>query len=73
MTNGEAGERAMGHPTFVVMGVRREEEKTADPSAPLGGCDFFDFLAGKLRTASANKHRRGSFDYAQDRLFDSAL
>ena len=29
-------------------------------------------MAGKLRTASANKHRRGSFGFAQDRLFDSA-
>ena len=29
-------------------------------------------MAGKLRRASANKHRRGSFGYAQDRLFDCA-
>jgi hypothetical protein len=26
----------------------------------------------KLRAASEHKHRRGSFDSAQDRLFDSA-
>ena len=29
-------------------------------------------MAGKLRRSSANKHRRGSFGYAQDRLFDCA-
>src|SRR6202012_2824723 len=28
-------------------------------STPLGGCDFFNPVAGKLRRASANKHRRG--------------
>jgi hypothetical protein len=45
--------------------------------AALGVCDFFIFRCSlrseSSQEPSANKHRRGSFGFAQDRLFDSAL
>ena len=55
--------------------VCREEGAQISRLRSLGVCDFhlpLWFAAGKLPRASAHRHRRGSFGYAQDRLFDSA-